>query len=138
MVVCWKKLHHVQELQKQSYDKGVKPWSYAPSEKFWLNSKFIKNKRNRKLETKFFGPFRVLHPVEKQAYKLEFLRKWRIHNAFHFSLLEQNITRKGQEFSMPEFEPGDDKEYEMQAIRDSAVYAKEADGYFPGQYYLIA
>ena len=41
---------------------------------------------------------------------------------------------------MPEFElePGDDKEYEVEAIRDSAVYAKEADGHFPGLYYLVA
>ena len=39
---------------------------------------------------------------------------------------------------MPEFEPGDDKEYEVEAIRDSAVYAKEADGHLPGLYYLVA
>ena len=38
---------------------------------------------------------------------------------------------------MLEFEPGDDKEYEVKAIRDSAVYAKEADGYLPGLYYLV-
>ena len=38
---------------------------------------------------------------------------------------------------MPEFERGDDKEYEMEAIRDSAVYAKEADGHLLGLYYLV-
>ena len=54
------------------------------------------------------------------------------------SLLEQDITRKGREFLVPEFEPGDDKEYEVEAIRDSAVYAKEADGHLPGLYYLVA
>ena len=71
MIVCCENLHHVQELQKRAYDKGVKPRSYAPGKKVWLNSKFIKIKRNRKLEAKFFGPFRVLHLVGKQAYKLE-------------------------------------------------------------------
>ena len=35
-------------------------------------------------------------------------------------------------------EPGDDKEYEVEAIRDSAVYAKEADEHLPGLYYLVA
>ena len=56
------------------------------------------------------------------------------------SLLEQDTTRKGREFSVPEFElePGDDKEYEVEAIRDSTVYAKEADGYLQGLYYLVA
>ena len=65
IVICHKNLHHTQELQKRAYNKRVKPRSYAPSEKVWLNSKFIKTKRNRKLEAKFFGPFRVFHPVEK-------------------------------------------------------------------------
>ena len=54
------------------------------------------------------------------------------------SLLEQDTTRKRREFSVLEFEPGNDKEYEVEAIRDSAVYAKEADGHLPGLYYLIA
>ena len=88
MVVCRENLHHAQELQKRAHDKGVKTRSYAPGEKVWLNSKFIKTKRNRKLEAKFFGPFRVLHPVGKQAYKLELPRNWRIHDVFHVSLLE--------------------------------------------------
>ena len=59
-----------------------------------MNSKYIKTKRKRKLEAKFFGRFQVLHPVGKQAYKLELPKKWRIHDVFHLSLLEQNTTRK--------------------------------------------
>ena len=40
---------------------------------------------------------------------------------------------------MPEFEPGDnDKKYKVEAIQDSAVYAKEADGHLLRLYYLIA
>ena len=103
-----------------------------------MNSKFIKTKWNRKLEAKFFGPFRMLHPVGKQAYKLELPKKWKIYDVFHVSLLEQDTIRKGREFSMPEFEPGDNKKYEVEAIRDSAVYAKEANRYLPGLYYLVA
>ena len=90
------------------------------------------------MEAKFFGPFQVLQPIGKQAYKLEFPKKWRIQDIFHVSLLEQDTTRKGREFSVPEFEPGDDKEYKLEAIRDSAVYAKEADRHLLGLYYLIA
>ena len=75
MIVCRENLHYAQELQKRAHNKGVKPQNYAPGEKVWLNSKYIKTKRNRKLEAKFLGPFRVLHPIEKQAYKLELAKK---------------------------------------------------------------
>ena len=65
IIVCRENLYHAQELRKRAHDKGVKPWSYAPSYKILLNSKYIKSKQNRNLETKFFGPFQVLHPVGK-------------------------------------------------------------------------
>ncbi len=65
MEVCCQNLLHAQKLQKRAHDKGVKSRSYAPGEKVWLNSKYIKTKRNKKLESKFFGPFRVLYVVEK-------------------------------------------------------------------------
>ena len=143
MTVCREKLHHAQELQKRAYDKGTKPRSYAPGEKVWLNSKYIKTKWNRKLESKFFGPFRVLHPVEKQAYKLELPKRWRIHDVFHVSLLEQDTTTKGRvdesTATQLEFKAGDDEEYKVEEIRDSAVFAKESDaGHLPGLYYLVS
>ena len=37
-----------------------------------------------------------------------------------------------------EFEAGDDKEYEVDGIRDSAVYARESAGQLPGLYYLVS
>ena len=77
-----KYLHHAHELQKRAYNKGVKPRSYAPVDKVWLNSKYVKIKCNRELEAKFFGPFQVLHPVEMQAYKLELPKRWKMHNVF--------------------------------------------------------
>ena len=65
MNVYCQNLLHAQDFQKRAYDKGIKLRSYIPGEKIWLNSKHIKTKRNKKLETKFFGPFQVLHLVEK-------------------------------------------------------------------------
>ena len=59
---------------------------------------------------------------------------------FYVSLLEQDNTRKEQMnkfVKVPEFEPCNDKKYEIKAIQDSAVYTKEADGYLSGLYYLI-
>ena len=142
MIVCRENLHHAQELQKRAHDKGVKPRSYAPGKKVWLNSKYIKTKRNRKLEVKFFEPFRVLHPVKKQAYKLELPKKWRIYDVFHMSLLEYDTTRKERvyEKNAEELDAGDNSgEYEVEAIRDSAIYAKESElGHLLGLYYLVS
>ena len=88
ITVCRENLHHAQKFQKQVYNKGVKPKSYTSSNKIWLHSKYIKTKCNRKLEAKFFGSFQVLYLVEKQAYKLELPKRWKMHNVFHVSLLE--------------------------------------------------
>ena len=71
----------------------------------------------------------MLHPVSKQAYKLELPKKWRIYNVFHVSLLEQDITKKGHmndTLLIFEFKAGDDKKYEVDGIWDSAIYAKES------------
>ena len=59
------------------------------------------------------------------------------------SLLEQDTIRKGRINELfpepePEFDVGDNKEYEVEAIIDSTVYAKEAEGHLPGLYYLIS
>ena len=85
----------------------------------------------------------MLHPVGKQTYKLELPKKWRIHDVFHVSLLEQDTTRKGRvhEDNLEELDAGDNDsgEYEVEAIRDSAVYARESEsGHLPGLYYLVS
>ena len=75
MNVCWENLQHAQDLQKHAHNKGTKPRCYAPGDKVWLNSKYIKTKQNQKLEAKFFRPFQVLYPMGKQAYKLKLPKK---------------------------------------------------------------
>ena len=53
MIICQQNLHYLQKLQKRGHNKEVKPRSYVPREKVWLNSKHLKTKRNCKLEAKF-------------------------------------------------------------------------------------
>ena len=60
LMTCQQNLLHAQELQKRAHDKGVKPRSYAPGKKVWLNSNYIKTKRNQKLGAKFFWTFSSL------------------------------------------------------------------------------
>ncbi len=61
------------------------------------------------------------------------------------SLLEQDTTRKEQvDKALPEpekafeFEAGDNKEYEVEAIIDSAVYGQQTNDQMPGLYYLVS
>ena len=91
-------------------------------------------------EAKFFGPFQVLHPVKKQAYKFKLPRKWRIHDVFYVSLLKQDTIRKGRvDKNVTEFEAGNNEKYEVERIWDSTVYVKEsAVDHLLGFYYLIS
>ena len=65
MIICWKNLYCIKKLQKLAHNKGIKPKSYTLENKFWLNSKYIKTKQNRKLKAKFLQFFKVLHPVKR-------------------------------------------------------------------------
>ena len=56
------------------------------------------------------------------------------------SLLEQDITRKervDKKVTELDFKADDREEFKVEAIRDSAVYAKESEGHLPGLYYLV-
>ena len=61
---------------------------------------------------------------------------------FHVSLLEQDTTRKERvDKWVKELEPkaGDSKEYKVETIWNSAVYANKLESnQLPGLYYLIA
>lgn len=128
MIVRRKNLQHAQKLQKQHQNKHTKPGNYAPSDKVWLNSQYIKTKRSWKLKSKFFGTFQVLYPVGKQAYKIKLSKKWRIHDVFYMSLLEQDTTWKRQvdeSTSQLEFQ-NDNKKYKFEVICDNKVYGRES------------
>ncbi len=74
----------------------------------------------------------------KQAYKIELPKKWRIHDVFHVLLLEQDTTRKRQVEIAIELDKGNSEEYEVKAICNSAVYAKELENHLPDFYYLVS
>ena len=141
MIVCCENLYYTQKLQKRAHNKGVKPKSFDLDDKKWLNSKYIKAKHYRKLEAKFFGPFQVLYPIEKQAYKLELSNKWRIHNVFYVSLLEQDMIKIGRvDENTTELDVSNDDrgKYKVEIIWDSAVYARNSEsGHLLGHYYLV-
>ena len=56
------------------------------------------------------------------------------------SLLEQDTTKKERvDEQVTELEAGNSKEYEVEAIQDSAVYASKLESdQLPGLYYMVA
>ena len=125
---------------KNKLKKNVKPRSYIASHKIWLNSKYIKTKQNRKLETKFLGPFRILYFLRKKTYKLELPRKWKIYNVFHVLLRKQDITKKKRvDNNIRKLNAGNNgKEYKIKAIWNSIVYLMESEsGYLSKLFYLV-
>ena len=140
IAICRQNFYYAQELQKQAHNKKVKLQSYVLGDKVWLNSKHLKTKRNYKLEAKFLGLFWVLYLVGKQAYKFKLPKKWRIYDVFYVFLLEQDTTKKGRVNDMQlnfEFKAGDNKEYKIEGIRDSAIYARKSAGQLLRLYYLV-
>ena len=142
MDLCKANLRGAQESQARYHNKATKDRVYSPGESVWLDGKHFNTKRNRKLGHKFLGPFMVIEPIGKQAYRIQLPPRWRIHDVFLVSLLEKNGTKKGgvdkELAEQIEFNENEPKEYEVESIQDSAVYARESeDGRPVGLYYLI-
>ena len=99
--------------------------------KVWLNNKYIKIKKNKKLKSKFFGPFQIIYAVEKSTYKLELPIKCKIHDIFYMLLLKQDTIRKKQVDKVLvelkkdlKFEVRGNKEDEVKTIIYSGVYGQ--------------
>ena len=88
--LCCQGLEKASETMRRYHDKEAKPAPvYQPGDLVILNGKNLKTRRPaRKLDAKLHGPFKVLKVMSPKALKLELPSQWRIHNAFHVSLIE--------------------------------------------------
>ena len=86
-----------------------------------LSMKNLKLKRPKKsLWPKFVGPFRILEPCGKLAYRLDLPSSWRIHNVLNISRLER-WRGEGHLYEGPIILPEDiefetEQEYEVECI----------------------
>ena len=93
-------IKHVQELVvKQS---KFKPFS--EDQKVWLDSTNLKTTHPvTKLHPKQYGPFTVTKKISHVTYQVDLPPSWKIHNAFHASLLSpyRETLEHGQNFTEP-------------------------------------
>jgi len=99
-----------------------------------LNAKNIRTKRpSKKLSQKLYGPFKILEQRGNRAFKLEISPWWKIHPAFHVSLLEPYWTSVRDEREQPPRQPEDidrDLEWEVEKIIKSEIitYTRKVRG----------
>lgn len=108
------------ETQANSYNKKHKPKDFNTGDLVLLSAKNLKQKRpSKKLSHKFLGPFKVLEPVGKQAYRLALPPTYKIHPVFHVSYLEPYQRREGDD-DIPSMPPpeliNDEEEWEVEEV----------------------
>lgn len=107
-------------VQRKYAARKSKPRDYSAGDMVWLSGKNIRTKRLcKKLDFKYHGPFKVLEPIGKQAYRLELPDTMKIHLVFHVSLLEPYNSRAGDADPPPPTIVDDDLEYVVEEILDS-------------------
>ena len=132
---------HISQTAKRYYDKKHAPRSYAVGDQVLISTKnWRRVLQHQKLFPRSAGPYRVVEPIGKQAYRIELPPGSRIHDVFHVSLLEPYHRREGA--SGPTLYPGpeivdDEEEFEVEAIlqredlQGTAYYLVRWKGYPP-------
>ena len=82
-------LHLAQERMKFYSDKDRLDHTFKIGDQVWLLNRNIRSLRpSAKLDHKRLGPFKIINQINPVAFELDLPDTYRIHNAFHVSLLE--------------------------------------------------
>src|SRR6201985_3931703 len=100
------------------YPKTRKHVPYQKGDKVWLESKNLKMMHpTTKLRVLRYGPFEITEVIRSTTYRLKLPLQWKIHNAFHASLLMpyKETSAHGPNFPrpIPEIVEGQE-EYEVE------------------------
>jgi transposase InsO family protein len=110
-----------QARQIKSYNERHTPIEFKRGSLVKLSTRNLKLK-DKKLQPRFIGPFRVTEVIGTQAYRLALPQQYaRLHDVFPVQVLEKYYPKDGEdELPLPELEdnPG---EYEVEEIRDKQM-----------------
>ena len=111
-------LEKTQAKQKKAIDHHRRELLFSPVD--WILLRFEKARLKKmkgkerlftKLSMHYYGPFQVTEKINDVAYKLKLLDGWKIHNAFHVSLLRPfvgDVPEDMQAEEQPEVEELDE------------------------------
>jgi hypothetical protein len=119
-------LQHSQETYTAYANKERQPHTFKVGDLVFLNRKNIRTTRpTKKLDHKFFGPYRIIQQINDVAFKLKLPKTLKIHPVFHVSLFKP----KDPDTILPPTQPppdpisiDDHTEYEVEAILDSRKF----------------
>jgi RNase H-like domain found in reverse transcriptase/Reverse transcriptase (RNA-dependent DNA polymerase)/Integrase zinc binding domain/Chromo (CHRromatin Organisation MOdifier) domain/Integrase core domain len=110
-----------QERQKKYYDQRHQSMEFKRGSLVKLSTSNLRLK-DKKLQPRYIGPFRVTERIGSQAYRLALPNQYsRLHDVFPIQLLEPYHSRDHEEpLPMPDLED-DQEEYEVEEIKDKAL-----------------
>ncbi|GAQ93053.1 hypothetical protein KFL_012730010 [Klebsormidium nitens] len=106
---------------KSFADQKRRDVSFAKGKKVLLSTQNFKlaNPGTRKLLPKWVGPFEVIEPVGKVAYKLKLPPNLKMHNVFHVDLVKPYRNNGRVQPPPPPIEIDDSLEYEVERTLDN-------------------
>ena len=122
-------LEKANDVMKKAHDKkATKMVQFQPGDKVMLDGRNIATTRpTKKLDDKWYGPFKVLEKIGAAAYKLELPAAWKNkHPVFNEVLLKKYIApvfpSQSKTPPPPPILIDDEEEYEVQEILDSRFH----------------
>ena len=111
-------------MQAKHYNSKHKPRKYNIGDFVYLNSQNIKSTRlSKKLNWKFYGPYKVIEPVSKQVYKLKLPQMMKIHDMFYMLFLELcDRAHEGNVLPPPPINVESKDKYKVKEIFNSKNY----------------
>jgi hypothetical protein len=118
-----KRLKDAMAVQKKYYDAQHEPIEFGTGDSVLLSTKNLNIKRpKRSLWPKYVGPFEILEPCGKQAYRLKLPSTWRIYDVISVSRLEKwhggSHPYEGPVMIPDEVEFDNKQEYEVECVLD--------------------
>ena len=121
------------QVVKEQHDrKGIEQHAYSSSDLVWFNVRNLglrHNSRRHKLLPKYWGPFKVVRLVGRNAVELDMpthLR--RIHPVVSTSLVKKYKHRDGHSLPPAVSDPPDKEEYEVDSIQDFNIVTHKRHG----------
>jgi hypothetical protein len=109
-----------QERQAKYYNQRHQPRLFKRRDLVKLSTRNLRLK-DKKLQPRWVGPFRVLERIGSQAYRLALPEKYaRLHDVFPVQFIEEYRPREDQSpMPLPDLE--DDEEWEIEEVKDKAI-----------------